>query len=395
MPLRLAIIASHPIQYYAPLYRELAGRCDLTVFFAHRATPSDQASAGFGVGFEWDIDLFSGYEHVFLRNIARSPGLDRFSACDTPEIGRHLREGRFDAVLVQGWHFKTYFQGLYAAKRLGLPVMVRGDSQLGTPRSALKRTAKAVAFPPFLRLFDAALYVGERSRTYLRHYHYPKRRLFFSPHCIDTAWYAGRATIDVGSDLRAQLGISPNAKVALFAGKLVPFKRPLDLIAAAGRMKAEGHEIEIIVAGAGPLQAETTAAAGAAGVVVHLLGFCNQSKMPAAYAAADVMVLPSDARETWGLVANESLACGRPVILSNAVGAAPDLAADATAGRVFPVGNVARLAEALHAVIASPPTPESIAAKSRRYSLAAAADGIEEALSTTRAREWRRPDCSR
>lgn len=379
MPARLAVVASHPIQYYVPLYRELARRCDLTVFFAHRATPADQAGAGFGVGFEWDIDLFSGYTHSFLRNIARSPGLDRFFACDTPEIGARLREGQFDAVLLQGWHIKTYLQSLFSAKRLGLPVMMRGDSQLETPRSPVKRAAKAVAYPLFLRLFDAALYVGERSRAYWMHYRYPKGRLFFSPHCVDTAWFADRAAIDAGNGLRARLGISREAKVALFAGKLVPFKRPLDLVAAAARMKAEGRQIEVIVAGAGPLEAEI-AAARAAGILVHTLGFCNQTQMPAVYAAADVLVLPSDGRETWGLVANEALACGRPIILSDAVGAAPDLAVDGAAGRVFPVGDVARLAEALYAVMSSPSPAAAIAAKSRRYSLAAAADGIEEAL---------------
>jgi glycosyltransferase involved in cell wall biosynthesis len=384
--MRLAVVASHPIQYYAPLYRELAKRCDLMVFFAHRATPVDQAKSGFGIGFDWDVDLTSGYAYALLQNVAERPGLDRFVACDTPEIGSRLRGEHFDAVLVHGWHFKTYLQTMLAAKRLGLPLLVRGDSHVATPRPALKKALKAVGYPLFLRLFDAALYVGVRSRLYWNHYGYPRARLFFSPHCVDSGWFAARATAGARRDLRSQLGIAADTKVALFAGKLVPFKRPLDLVAAANRMKREGEEIEIIVAGAGSLEAEMNAAAHATGVSIHALGFCNQTKMPPAYAAADVVVLPSDARETWGLVANEALACGRPVILSDAVGAAPDLAADATAGRVFPVGDIAALAEALHAVLSSPPALEKIAAKSRAYSLAAAADGIEAALSMTAAR---------
>src|ERR1044072_9096864 len=100
--MRLAAIASHPIQSHARLFRALARRLELMVFFAHRATPADQAKAGFGVDFEWDIDLHSGYDHVFLRNVANKPGLDRFSGCDTPEVGALLAEGRFDGVLVQG-----------------------------------------------------------------------------------------------------------------------------------------------------------------------------------------------------------------------------------------------------------------------------------------------------
>jgi glycosyltransferase involved in cell wall biosynthesis len=381
--MHLAVVASHPIQYHAPLFRELAGRLDLTVFYAHQATPADQASAGFGIGFDWDVDLFSGYEYVFLRNLARRPGLDHFGGCDTPEIGARLAQGRFDAVLGLGWHLKTYLQAGLAARRLGLPLLARGDSQLATPRPTIKRAIKAVAYPPFLRLFDGALYVGDRSRAYWTHYGYPSERLFFSPHCVDTEWFAARATEAARKALRARLDLADETKVTLFAGKLLPFKRPFDLIAAAAQLRALGREMAILVAGAGPLEVEMIAAARAAAVPLHLLGFCNQTEMPAAYAAADILVLPSDGRETWGLVANEALACGRPVVLSDAVGAAPDLAADDSAGRVFPVGDVSALAYALRRIMADPPPRECIAAKSQVYSLAAATDGIEAALAKT------------
>ena len=192
----LAVLASHPIQYYGPLFRELRRWTDLHVFFAHRATPQEQARAGFGTPFEWDVDITSGYPHTFLKNVARWPGTGRFYGCNTPEIGNRLREGEFSAVLLMGWSLMTYMQGLFAAKRLGMPVMIRGDSHLSTPRSGLKSTAKALAYPTFLRMFDAALYVGERSRAYYERYGYPSRRLFFSPHCVDTEWFEARATIE-------------------------------------------------------------------------------------------------------------------------------------------------------------------------------------------------------
>jgi glycosyltransferase involved in cell wall biosynthesis len=380
---KLAVLASHPIQYQAPLFRTIGQRLDLTVFFAHRATKSDQAKAGFGVEFQWDTNLLTGYAHQFLQNVARKPGLDRFSGCDTPEIGARLREGGFDVLLVEGWHFKSYLQAALSAKRQGMPVIVRGDSHLGTPRSRLRRAAKAFAYPAFLRIvFDAALFVGKRSREYWIHYHYPHSRLFFSPHCVDASWFGTHATAEARAALRHRLRITPDAKIALFAGKLVDFKRPLDLIAAAARMKQQGRDIGILVAGAGPLEAKLVASARESGVSVHLLGFCNQSEMPAAYAAADVLVLPSNGSETWGLVANEALACGRPVILSDAVGSAPDLAEDGIAGTVFRMGNIAALADAIARMVDHPPAVAAIATKSTEYSLEAAADGIVRAVAS-------------
>jgi glycosyltransferase involved in cell wall biosynthesis len=384
--MRLAVIASHPVQYHAALFRILARQLDLTVFFAHRATPQDQADAGFGVRFDWDIDLLSGYTHHFLANLAKTPGVGRFAGCDTPEIGTRLAEGRFDAVLLLGWHLKSYLQALFAARRCGLPVLARGDSQLVTPRSPAKKAAKTLFYPPFLRLFDSALYVGQRSRAYWIHYGYPESALFFSPHCVDTEWFAARATEEARTALRGRLGLAPQTRAILFAGKLVPFKRPLDVVHASANLKAQGRDIVILVAGAGPAEEELRHAARVAEVPLYALGFCNQSQMPGIYAAADILVLPSNARETWGLVANEALACGRPVVLSDAVGAAPDLVGDGSVGRVFPVGDIAALAKSVGGLLAAPPTPIAMIAKSQAYSPSAAADGIEAAVA------WNRPE---
>ena len=192
--MRLAVLTSHPVQYYAPLFRELAERVDLHVFYAHNATAEQQAAAVFGKAFNWDVDLTSGYAHSFLHNVATRPGTDSFGACDTPEIADRLWSGGFGAVLALGWHLKSMLQGIFAAKRLGIPVMVRGDSQLGTPRGAVKTAVKRVTYPALLRVFDAALYAGQRNFDYFRHFGYPAARLFHSPHCVDTERFAASAT---------------------------------------------------------------------------------------------------------------------------------------------------------------------------------------------------------
>lgn len=378
--LRLAIVASHPVQYYGPLYRELAQRIELEVLFAHRATPADQARAGFGVAFEWDIDLTTGYTHTFLDNVAKLPATDRFAGCDTPEIGSKLDHGNFDALLVHGWHLKSYVQAVVAAKQRGIPVLVRGDSQLASPRSRLKRVVKELAFPPLLRVFDAALYVGSRSRDYYLHYRYPSNRLFFSPHCVDTQRFAARATQVNRNSLRAQLGVNDDVYLLLFVGRLVKFKRPADLINAAARCRARGHLIEVLLAGDGDLKPAVKSAAAINKVPLHHLGFCNQSQMPAVYAAADCLVLPSDEQETWGLVANEALASGRPIIVSDSCGCAADLLNDGSAGRIYEGGNVDALADAIESIVKQPPKTESLASKAAAYSLEVAAAGIETAL---------------
>ncbi len=386
---RLAILASHPVQYYAPLFRALARRADLTVFYAHAATEQDQARAGFGVGFGWDVDLLSGYDHVFLTNVARNRGLGQFGGVDTPEIGSRLREGQFDVLLLMGWYLKCFIQGLIAAKRLGVPVMVRGDSHLDTPRSTVKVAAKRALYPCFLRQFDAALVVGKRNRAYWEHYGYPTERMFDAPHCVDNTFFAAHATPKARAALRERVGIAPEAKVVLFAGKLVPFKRPLDVIEAVARVREHGVKAEVLVAGAGTLETELRRLARDINVPLHMLGFQNQTEMPAAYSAADALALPSDGRETWGLVVNEALASKTPAVVSDAVGCSPDLAELLGPGAVFRLGDVVDLAEKLRTALLTPLARESVASAAEAFDLEVVARRIASAAEVLRTRQTR------
>jgi glycosyltransferase involved in cell wall biosynthesis len=135
----------------------------------------------------------------------------------------------------------------------------------------------------------------------------------------------------------------------------------------------------MMVAGSGPLESELKARAIALGVTVDCLGFQNQNAMPAAYAAADLLALPSTGRETWGLVCNEALASGTPIVVSDHAGCAPDLTGDGSVGRSYAMGDVAALADACAATLTNRPRPEAIRAVSDRFSLARAAAGIVSA----------------
>lgn len=382
--MRLGILTSHPIQYQAPLFRALAERLELEVFFAHRQTPEQQAAAGFGTAFEWDVDLLSGYRHHFLANRAQSPGVDRFSNCDTPEIGERIRAGDFDAFLVTGWHLRAYWQAVHACRRLGVPVLVRGDSQLRTPRSWPKRLAKEVVYRGLMRCFDAFLYVGERNREYLLHYGADPGRLFFAPHFVDNAWFhtqAERAAAE-RDGLRRRLQLGDHEHVVLFVGKLIEKKRPLDLVHAFAMLPRSGPPVRLVLVGSGPLEQQVSRTASALGVRIDLVGFQNQSELPQWYALADLLVLPSGG-ETWGLVVNEAMACGSPAVTSDAVGCAPDLIEPGTTGMVFPVADVAALAEVIRAMVGRKGEATvrlALEAKMRVYSLETAVAGLVSAI---------------
>lgn len=376
---RIGFLVSHPIQYYAPIFRALAGLCDLTVFFAHRQDAEQQARAGYGVAFDWDVDLLSGYESRFLANVARRPSTGRFGGCNTPEIADAIATGGFDGFVVPGWSLRSYWQAVQSCRRAGVPVMVRGDSQLAGQRGGAARLVKAALFPALLRQFDGYLYVGRRNREYLEHYGAPADRLFFSPHCVDNgAFFVASEAARAGAAGAPAVG--PQRRV-LFVGRLVEDKRPMDLMDAAARLAARGKPVSLTFAGAGALQQRLAAASQAEGLDARFLGFVNQSRLPAVYAAADVIVLPSVARETWGLVVNEAMACGVPAVVSDAVGCGPDLVEAGVTGAVAPLGDVPALADAIDLVLGfdGDVTRRRLAELMQIYSPTRAAEGIVEA----------------
>lgn len=350
---KLAIVATHPVQYYAPWFRHLAASMDIEVLYAHRQDAKGQADAGFGVPFHWDTPLLDGYPFRWLNNVARHPGLGTFGGCDTPELFEIVRRDRFMACLILGWNFKCFVQAAAASWRSGVPLLVRGDSQLETPRSRALRALKSVPYHLLLPRCGAHLYVGTRNREYLRHYGVPESKLFFSPHSVDNSFFAAgaaRARAEaVTARLRESLGIGPQDFVALFVGKLIPFKRPADFIQACALVETlpSGRRLHGVIVGDGPLRAGLEAQASPWAHRIHFAGFRNQNELPAWYAAADALVLPSEGNETWGLVVNEAMASGLPAVVSNVVGCSPDLIDAGRTGYVYAVGDIPSLAARL------------------------------------------------
>jgi glycosyltransferase involved in cell wall biosynthesis len=379
---RVGLMATHPIQYYVPWYRALSDLVDLQVFYCQRQTPQGQAAAGFGVAFDWDVPLVGGYQHRFLRNRTRRPNVSTFLGCDTPEIASIIRRERFDAFIVHGWATRSYWQAMLASWQTRTPLLVRGDSHLQTPVSAARRAIKDLVYTRFIPRFDGYLVVGRRARQYYLHYGADPRRMFATPHAVDNAFFEAEAARLRGdrARLRREVGLPEEAVVWLFAGKLVDRKRPADFVRAVGQ--ADG--VWGLVVGDGPLRAELESRVSQQGSPVRFAGFLNQTQIPAAYAASDGLVLPSDGSETWGLVVNEAMASGLPAIVSDEVGCGPDLVRGGETGEVFCRGDVDHLARLLTAHSAN---RERLAALGRRaqrhiqnYSIEAAANGTVAAI---------------
>lgn len=348
MTLRIGFLTTHPIQYQAPVFRVLAQEpgVDFIALFA-MLPDAQQQGDGFGVDFQWDVPLLQGYDSEVLENMARRPGVTHFAGCDTPGVGRVLRRRRIDVLIVNGWVVRSCLQGLRACRRLGIPCVVRGEANL------LRRRAwwKSVIHRRLLRQFSAAAPVGAANRAFYLKHGVPEDRLFFSPYCVENDRFGDHAAQRAGriDDLRRRFGVPSDAVCFVFAAKFIEKKHPRELLRSFGAMIARGGRAHLLMVGDGALRAECEAIAAQRQLPVTFTGFLNQSQIADAYLAADCLVLPSDAGETWGLVVNEAMACGRPAIVSSLVGCAADLILAGATGDVFPYGDWKALSELLEA----------------------------------------------
>jgi glycosyltransferase involved in cell wall biosynthesis len=387
---KLAVLSTHPIQYHAPWFRGMAAHPDLDVhvYFCHKATPQEQARAGFGVEFDWDVDLLAGYPHSFLRNVANPAGHGRFGGFDTPEISKIIRECHYDAVLVNGWNYKSAWQAIWAAWRSGVKVFVRGDSHLHFDRSRPVRLTKLLAYRQFIPRFDACLAPGTWSHEYFEHYGARSERIFFVPHVIDidSMESESRQLQLRRSELRKNWGLPDDRIVFLFVGKFTRTKCPLDFVSAVSESAKTQKNVMGLMVGDGPLRVDCEKFVRANHAPVSFAGFLNQSQIVRAYACADVLILPS-VGETWGMVVNEAMACGRPCVVSDRVGSGPDLVVPEETGLVFPHGNVLELSASMGKLARDPervPRMGSHACRRiRGYSVQTAVDGVLQALCST------------
>lgn len=345
---RLAIVVTHPIQHFAPLYRELeaTGAVDLRVFFCCDWGVRSYFDPAFGREVEWDVPLLDGYAHEFLP-IARRPRSISFLEVDNPEVGTRLAAYRPDVVLVHGYGCRTMWRAVSWARKNGSVALLSSDSHAGRRISAWKGLLKRAVVGTFYGKLDGALTVGESNREYHFRFGLPPERLYPWTLPVDgsrlAADVAARETLR--RSLRERFRIPEGDLVALFCGNLTPWKRPLDFAKAVVAARRAGGAVRGLVVGDGPERAGLESyLSGVEEPGVTLAGFVNQAEIGAYYAAADALVLTSD-RDAHPLVVTEALFFSLPVVLSDAIGCigAGDTARPGENAVVFPCGDVERL----------------------------------------------------
>lgn len=351
---RLAIVTTHPIQYYAPIFRLLSEneQLEIMVFYTWGNVGEQKFDPGFGKAVKWDIPLLEGYPFKFVKNTARKPGSSHFWGIQNPTLYSEIIAWKPSAVLVFGWSYFSHLSILYKLKGK-IPVYFRGDSNLMDKQKSAKAVARDFVLKLIYKLVNKAFYVGTQNKMYFEKYGLRSSQLIFAPHAIDNYRFSQiddekRAFID---NWKKEIGIPNQAITIIFVGKFEPKKNPLLLFKAFKIIN--NPNLHLLFVGNGILEEAMKLQANGS-ENIHFLPFQNQSFMPLVYRLGDIFCLPSQGPgETWGLAINEAMACGLPILASDKCGASIDLISEGKNGFSFKSNDENDLVQKINTLLLS------------------------------------------
>lgn len=386
----LLIAATHPVQYHAPVYRLLAQqyRVPVHVLYGSDFSLHGYRDVEFANSFAWDSDLSSGYAHEFVRAVADGGAAD-YQSLTGVGVADAIARLQPTAVMVQGYAHPFDRAAIAAALALGRPLLVRSEANdAARSRSWWRAQLRDVWLRRLYRRCAGALYIGSRAKAHYQRLGLDNARLWFSPYGVDAGPFATEpaAALALRQTERSERGWTEQDVVLLCSGKLIAKKgQDLILSAVAGLSAADRDRVVVALLGSGPDEAALRAQLERCpGVRTHFYGFRNQHSLSPVYCAADISVQPSREGETWGLVVNEAMLHGLPVIASDLVGSATDLIVPDQTGQICRHDDVESLRGAISKELRRLPTHQASASRAQvaRYSLNAAAQGIATAWAT-------------
>jgi glycosyltransferase involved in cell wall biosynthesis len=357
---KIAILSPVPFYYHIPLYRKLndSDKIDFMVYYC-----SDETIKGTDIKKVYHVndkkitkasDLLGNYKHEFLRNYSLFPSLIRWPfGLMNFSIWKKIKKGGYDAVVLQAWTNMTWWIAFWACIFYKVPIFFMTDANVlyETRKHFFKKIIKHYILRFVFNKSDGFLSAGKANREfYLYHGADPDKITKF--HFLWGYEYFLEKAEELFPEreaIRQSLGINNNDFVILFVGRFSREKRIFDLLFAYQKIKSKNKKM--ILVGDGPLREKIEKYIKDLDINgVTIIGFQTRSNISRFYVASDVLVLPSE-NETWGMVVNESLCFGLPVIASDMVGAAVDMIQDGENGFTFPAGDVNSLVERLDKIM--------------------------------------------
>lgn len=350
----VGIVTIFPTPYRQPFFERLGKNPSLNtkVYFCAR----DDAE------WRWDEELEARFEHEYMPLVqlaGKGAGARNFRY--NPGAAGKLKKARHEVIVIAGYFFLTYMWLIIWCILTRRKFILWVESHELRPRTRLKLAIKRFVIKPIFRRSSAFLAMGRNTKAYLNSYGVEDDRIFFVPNTpdIDALSEAHKELAPKKDEFKAEIGVGGKS-VILYAGRFAREKGLEYLIEAFGIVKAEQPDAALVLAGRGPLEDKLKSLVKEKSLDdVIFAGFVNYRDLPKYYCLADVFVLPS-LDEPWGVVVNEAMAFGLPVVLSSQVGAAADLVVEGKNGFTVPPRDPDALAKAIIDVLGDKDTRDKM-----------------------------------
>jgi len=371
---RLVLITEIIAPYRIPVFNALARRpeLDLHVIFLAETDEAlrqwrvymDEIHFSYQILPSW---RWRAGKHNLLMNRGLLPALNKLK----PQV-----------IICGGYSYVASWEALLWARRYRVEFVLWSESNGYDTRKQRPWVEALKTY--FLRRCDRFVVPGKASFEYLRLLGSPSARILTAPNAVHNSWFraaAENATLHA-HELRQKLRLP--SRFILFVGRLVPEKGVFDLLAAYAKLDSGVRsEVGLVFAGDGISRAELTKrAAQITPGVVCFPGFAQREDLAALYTLADLLVLPTHS-DPWGLVVNEAMACGLPIIVSSVAGCSADLVENGWNGYVVPLQDSEKLSAAIDSLVRHPELRQQMSARSleriRIFSPEACAEGLAAA----------------
>ena len=285
-------------------------------------------------------------------------------------------------IICGGYNYAASWEALLWARRHGVPFVLWSESNRHDARAGRAWVESLKAY--FFRHCDGFVVPGKASFEYLKMLGCVEASISIAPNAVDNSFFATRAESTIGHATEFRDRLKLPSRFILFVGRLVPEKGVFDLLQAYAKLESDVRsEIGLVFAGNGSSGVELAQQAKRINPgVVCFPGFAQREDLAGLYALAECLVLPTHS-DPWGLVVNEAMACGLPIIVSSVAGCSADLVEDGWNGYVVAPRDAERLSVAINSLVRQPELKQRMSRHSseriRNYSPEACADGLAAA----------------
>jgi 1,2-diacylglycerol 3-alpha-glucosyltransferase len=293
-----------------------------------------------------------------------------------------LSKANPQVIICGGYNYAASWEALFWARRHRVPFVLWSESNSHDARAGWAWVESLKSY--FLRHCEGFVVPGKASFDYLKLLGCAETNIVTAPNAVDNRFFASQAESTTGHATEFGEKLKLPSRFILFAGRLVPEKGIFDLLEAYAKLEGDlRSEVGLVFAGNGASREELEQQAkGISPGTVCFTGFAQREDLAGLYALAECLVLPTHS-DPWGLVVNEAMACGLPIIVSSVAGCSADLVDDGWNGYVVPPRDSEKLSAAINCVVRRPELRQSMSAHSleriQSYSPEACAEGLAAA----------------